>query len=335
VSLSTAGLDFDGAQTPGDPNDDVNNFHIHARAVGVSGGVVWDIKNDPDTVVNLVAGSVTSLWTSAEGLTGNLTALFADGLYLNIHTTQFGLGAIRGQVEEVGAGSADKIDLTSLNIGSFATWQAITADAAGSAKLTTMSNGVASTLTTTGVTEAMFTAADFIFAGNVANTLNGAAGADDLFGAGGNDTLNGLGGSDRLFGETGNDTLNGGAGTDTLIGASGRDIMTGGALRDVFDFNLANETGKTAATRDKITDFTHNLDQIDLHDIDASTKAAGNQNFKFIKAASFHHKAGELHFVQQNLAGTAHDKTLVQGDTNGDGKPMATARRTSRSSSAT
>jgi Ca2+-binding RTX toxin-like protein len=316
LNLSTTGLDFDGAQTPGDSNDNVSGFHIHAGAAGVNGGIVWDIQGDPDTVVNAPLGTVTSQWSGA-ALAANLAALGSDGLYVNIHTTEFPNGAIRGQVDETGAGP-DKIDLSALNIGSFDTWQAITADLAGSAKMTTVANGVTSTLTTTGVAEALFTASDFIFAGTVAQTLDGTVNADDLFGAGGNDILNGNDGADRLFGEADNDTLNGGIGADRLVGGLGKDIMTGGADTDIFDFNLKTDSLK-GGNRDVILDFVRGLDDIDLHDIDAK-RGAGNQDFKFIGKSAFHHKAGELHYVVTNKPGTAHDKVIVEGDIDGNGK---------------
>jgi len=111
----------------------VSGFHIHAGSAGVNGGIVWDILSDPDTVVNAPLGTATSQW-SGSTLAANLAALGSDGLYVNIHTTEFPNGAIRGQVDETGAGP-DKIDLGALNIGSFETWQAITADLAGSASL--------------------------------------------------------------------------------------------------------------------------------------------------------------------------------------------------------
>ena len=137
------------------------------------------------------------------------------------------------------------------------------------------------------------------------DTLIGWSGADALFGFGGNDTFLSGGGADFL---------DGGAGNDTLTGGAGRDIMTGGLDADVFDFNLRTETGKTASTRDVITDFTHRVDDIDLSTIDAK-KGAGNQAFHFIKQQAFHHVAGELHYKYQG----AH-MTIVEGDINGDGR---------------
>ena len=102
---------------------------------------------------------------------------------------------------------------------------------------------------------------------------------ETLTGTSANNVLTGDSDIDLIFGFGGNDTLSGGGGTDRLTGGAGRDIMTGGALRDVFDFNFANETGKTGATRDRITDFQHGVDDIDLSNIDANGSAAGNTAF--------------------------------------------------------
>jgi Ca2+-binding RTX toxin-like protein len=114
--------------------------------------------------------------------------------------------------------------------------------------------------------------------------------------------------------------LSGGAGGDILTGGLGRDVMTGGLGSDTFDFNLFRETGKSAATRDVILDFQHGFDHIDLSGLDAKGGVGGNQAFKFIAAQAFHHVKGELHYTKVNLGGTSHDKTIVEGDLNGDGK---------------
>ncbi len=126
-----------------------------------------------------------------------------------------------------------------------------------------------------------------------------------------NNTITGGAGSNKLSGLGGNDILTGG---------TGRDIMTGGAGLDDFDFNLIAETGKTAAKRDIIKDFTHLLDDIDLRTIDANGSAAGNTAFKFLaaKGAAFAGVKGQLHWFQINAAGTAADKTIIEGDINGD-----------------
>ncbi len=132
-------------------------------------------------------------------------------------------------------------------------------------------------------------------------------------------TIVGNAAKNALTGLAGSDTMSGGSGNDLIIGGTGRDFMSGNAGNDVFDFNLLSESGKTATTRDVIRDFAVKLDDINLATIDASTKAAGNQAFKFISTQSFHKLAGELHFVKQDAAGTSNDKTIVEGDVNGDG----------------
>ena len=178
--------------------------------------------------------------------------------------------------------------------------------------MTVFLNGIASTLTITDTPEATFTAADFIFAGNVAQTLNGTGGIDTLFGAGGNDHLNGLGGHDRLFGE--NDV-------DTIAGGLGRDTMTGGAARDIFDFNSKTETGKTAATRDRHHRFPaprrrHRFED-DRCEWGVRPGIPLSRSWPQ-RAQHFTGAKGQIHWLQLNPAGSANDKTLIEGDINGD-----------------
>ena len=135
-----------------------------------------------------------------------------------------------------------------------------------------------------------------------------------------NDSCTGGDGDDLLYGLAGRDTLDGGAGFDVLIGGLGKDFLTGGADGDVFEFDRLNETGRTAATRDVITDFNRHCDVIYLYTIDAVAGKQGDQSFTFIGRQAFHHVAGELHSLRYNPAGTAHDVTIVEGDTNGDGR---------------
>ena len=128
------------------------------------------------------------------------------------------------------------IDLRAANISDFATVQQLLSnDAQGNAVITTVSNGVTSTMTLTGISAAQLTAADFTFAGNSTQTLNGSDSADDLFGGAGGDILKGNAGDDRLFGEQGYDSLNGGAGNDSLFGGQDSDLLEGGAGADLLD----------------------------------------------------------------------------------------------------
>ncbi|MEZ5926761.1 MAG: calcium-binding protein [Hyphomicrobiaceae bacterium] len=125
-------------------------------------------------------------------------------------------------------------------------------------------------------------------------------------------------GNNLLSGLDGNDVLSGFVGNDTLRGGKGRDTMTGGDGNDTFDFNNVNESGVTSATRDRITDFVHLQDTIDVHTIDASTLVAGNQDFIFRGTGAFRGIAGELRVQKIDPAGTAGDKTIIELDRNGD-----------------
>ncbi|MCJ8053561.1 hypothetical protein GB928_016990 [Shinella curvata] len=147
------------------------------------------------------------------------------------------------------------------------------------------------------------------------DTLKGAAGNDKLYGGAGSDKLYGGAGKDTLVGDSGNDVLKGDAGNDVLLGGAGADRLYGGAGADTFVFRSLSHSTTAASRRDTIYDFKPSeKDRIDLSVIDANTKVSGNQEFKFIKTADFHKKAGELRYEK-----TGGD-TLIQGDANGDGK---------------
>ncbi len=168
---------------------------------------------------------------------------------------------------------------------------------------------------------------DYIICSAVKNTVSGGAGSDKIEGRSGDDTIRGGAGSDFLLGGLGNDSLSGQAGNDLIYGGSGRDVLTGGTGFDTFDFNKAGETKVGVGKRDIISKFVQKAttldpsrDFIDLSGIDGNTKIAGAQAFKFIGKSAFHKKAGELHYVQQNKTGTKFDLTIIQGDTNGDGR---------------
>lgn len=159
---------------------------------------------------------------------------------------------------------------------------------------------------------------DKIWGGSGNDKLLGGEGNDKLDGRTGSDQLFGGNGNDRLHGGDGNDRLDGGNGRDVLSGGNGQDFLTGGAGRDVFDFDSMWETGKTATTREVITDFAQGQDKIDLSGIDANTQRRGDQHFHFVGEAGFSGKAGELHFVITDEAEMVNDRTLVEGDVNGD-----------------
>jgi serralysin len=155
--------------------------------------------------------------------------------------------------------------------------------------------------------------------GSAANeTLNGNNGNNTLDGGAGKDALNGNAGRDVLIAGDGHDVITGGTGNDILRGGLGRDIMKGDKDADDFDFNSVAEIGN-GATRDIVRDFEHLVDDIDLSTIDANGAAAGHA-FTFLapRGAVFTGAAGQLRWFQENLSGTSNDKTIVEGDINGD-----------------
>ena len=89
----------------------------------------------------------------------------------------------------------------------------------------------------------------------------GGRGNDTLKGDSGNDMLNGDAGDDRLSGGAGADKLHGGEGKDSLKGGAGKDTLTGGGGADSFVFAHSGGDGI-----DRITDFRHGQDAIELDD---------------------------------------------------------------------
>ena len=133
--------------------------------------------------------------------------------------------------------------------------------------------------------------------------------------------LSGTGNSvaNRIVGNSGANVLNGGAGADTLNGGAGKDQLLGGTGADLFDFNLATESGPTALTADVISDFVQGQDKIDLSGIDAFAGTVTNELFVFRGSAAFSSTTqGEVRFQTVDLAGTADDHTLVFIDSDGD-----------------
>jgi Ca2+-binding RTX toxin-like protein len=135
-----------------------------------------------------------------------------------------------------------------------------------------------------------------------ANTITGNASANVLSGLGGKDVLSGLAGAD---------SLSGGEGDDILVGGAGRDTLTGGPGADVFLFKRLSDSPAGTSKRDTVTDFrASQRDVIDLSAIDANTKAAGNQAFRWRGGKRFTKRAGQLRF----------SGGVLSGDVDGDGR---------------
>ena len=190
-TLQIDGIDLAGGPAP----DDMTDAHIHGAEVGATGPVIFDFRNDAETDIDAPAGKITGGWDVNEDdaldmTPGSLDDLLAGDTYFNIHTNRDTAGFIRGQIVRDG-GAGDRIDLTELNIGSFATLKAITSNQSGDAVIRTFFNGEESSLRLDGVSKSELRASHFVFAESAADTIDGTSGRDDLFGAGARDTLTG------------------------------------------------------------------------------------------------------------------------------------------------
>jgi Ca2+-binding RTX toxin-like protein len=140
---------------------------------------------------------------------------------------------------------------------------------------------------------------------------------EDVSGTPGNDTLRGGIGMDKLLGGSGNDKLFGYDGNDILYGGSGKDYLSGGQGADTFLFKSIKESTSTAF--DVISDWEHapnggTRDHVDLTQIDANTKVAGDQGFGWIGTGKFTGHAGELRYEKHG------SYSMVYADVNGDKK---------------
>ena len=150
----------------------------------------------------------------------------------------------------------------------------------------------------------------------MAVTLTGAALGDQyvgtrwgdvLSGRGGRDLLNGGNGSDSIAGGGANDRLIGGRGADRVTGGAGDDILRGGGGKDVLRGNVGADdfvyASRAEANGDRIVDFVHRADDINLRDF--------MRNGQFIGAAAFTGDDGDVRYTRAT--------GVLEGDVNGDG----------------
>lgn len=122
-------------------------------------------------------------------------------------------------------------------------------------------------------------------------------------GGSGNDVVSGL----LAYGDDGDDIVNGGtlasggSGND-IVSASGRATLTGGAGDDVFRFSKG-QLGFSYATRDKISDFEHGRDKIDLKAFSGAAISVSHEaKYDFVKFdINNDHKTDFL--IQVNVVG--------------------------------
>lgn len=227
------------------------NFTSSGTNVFVTGVAFQD--RDGDSFYSIGEGR-SNIWIAAEGWRVFTTDAGGYGLAVSGH------GSTRVEIGQGGATFA-QIDMDMTN-GNGKLDLMIGADGSRtlllSADATLISGLPDATLLGVADLELTGNEDDNVLTGNRGdNILDGAGGADQLFGGGGRASVIGQGGgnADWLLGGAGNDRMSGQAGADILDGGAGNDMLTGGGGRDTFVFT----TG-----RDEITDFTDNVDQIEI-----------------------------------------------------------------------
>lgn len=268
------------------------NFALSGSKLFVSGVAINDTDGDNFYDVGEARADVlVSVTTAAGASEGTDTTEAAGGYSVAVgsgtHIITFSEGGLANAVSAIVAGGSENVKVDLSGTGEIL-----------SSVTTTLGEG----------------AQDLVLLGAV---------VADGYGNESNNVIVGSKAANTLSGNAGNDTLSGGSGNDVLRGDAGQDILIGGAGADKFDFNVINETGIIATTRDIIADFTHNAkvslsDIVDLSTIDANSSRAGDQAFVWKKTAAFSGTAGELRYFQENPGGSAYDKTIVEGDINGD-----------------
>jgi Ca2+-binding RTX toxin-like protein len=270
-TFDVEGLDF-GPITSGQPRidpTDVTNTHFHSQVRGTNGPVVFGQitpAHDNDDLAFVLNGdgswSVSGRWetTDPAPITGTSPALagasFASvlgsaavgsevPLYFNVHTVQFGGGAIRGQLVAI----ANDIDnVVTGTIGDDRRAGSNGNDAIqGLAGDDTLTGGNGHDVLDGGGGD------DSLAGGNGNDMLFGSVGEDTLTGGNGNDELDGGGGADILRGENGNDAMDGGADDDTLSGGNGDDTMDGGAGNDALNGGTGQDTINGGSGDDSLT----------------------------------------------------------------------------------
>jgi Ca2+-binding RTX toxin-like protein len=151
-----------------------------------------------------------------------------------------------------------------------------------------------------------------LYGGAGDDLFSGGRGYDLLEGGTGNDTLHGGAGADDVHGGDGNDTLNGELGADDLVGGAGADRFY---YASTADSALSHpEGGSFEIGVDTIHDFNvADGDWLDLSWVDANENTTGDQSFAQVDA--FTGVAGQLTLSYDADA----QRTIVSGDTNGDG----------------
>ncbi|MDB2407652.1 CHRD domain-containing protein [Jannaschia sp.] len=310
-SMTVTGLDF-GTLLPGfddrataDTADDVTTAHIHVGARGSDGGVVFAFLDDDDLTATLNddgSWTMTGIWAENEGFDAFQTAFATTApgedldLYVNIHTTGFEGGEIRGQIVSAADGSDNAVTGTSGNdtvLGLDGNDTLTGADGGdlldGGAGADSMIGGAGDDLYRVDDAGDVVVEAEGGGDDGVTVSIDGYTLADNvetlrLLGMAETGTGNGLANAifasdsaSTLLGAGGRDTLTGGAAEDTLDGGTGADRMIGGDGDDTY--RVDNRLDRIVETVDGGSDTVLATSQVNLRDAEIEAVILeGNSN---------------------------------------------------------
>jgi Ca2+-binding RTX toxin-like protein len=276
--------DLPSAFDTGNPASNTDKWHLAPESYEIAGirladYIAADFVHDfpVDSSGKLLLGDAGD--NTLKGFLGNDTldgAAGQDTLTGGLGADIFRFSATSHSIDDNGANDnrydritdfevgVDKIDLTALGFTGFDTDGGNTE--AGELRLSYSSSGKTYlrndqtyfTVQLNGDYRSTLTASDILFGSAPpppSTTLTGTSAANNLVGSSASEIIRGLAGDDSLSGNFGNDTLEGGA---------GRDKLTGGSGADVFRFTQTSDSTRSGAMRDRITDFEHGVDKIDV-----------------------------------------------------------------------
>jgi VCBS repeat-containing protein len=331
ITVTVAGSN-DAAVIGGTASGSVTEANTAGVVSQVSGALtISDVDGSASFAAGTFAGSYGSLALNAAG-TWTYTLDNANPTVDGLSTGQLLADSVTVHAAD---GTARAIAITIVG-----------ADEAVVGGITVTGTGIADTLTGTGGNDQLFGLAgnDRLTGGDGNDLLDGGAGDDVLDGGNGIDTasyasatgavtvslavtgqqntggwgkdtltgienLTGSASADTLTGNAGANAMDGGTGDDKITGAGGADMLTGGAGRDLFVYVAAADSN--AAAHDRILDFVHLTDRIDLSAIDPIL--ATNKNDAFLWGGS-----GATSFGVWTTYDAATNTTHVFGDTDGN-----------------
>jgi Ca2+-binding RTX toxin-like protein len=254
---------------------DLTMSHIHVGAPGVNGGIIFDLGGGAAWTPQ--DGGLRRTLTDAEFPVANIGDLLAGNTYVNVHTTAFPGGEVRGQLNVVGAApTANFAGADTFTVFDLTTTEVEVVNLGLGANNGGLNDAAADTVVVHGRTldddlvisrtDGPDGFADFVDVKGLEYDVrisNGVLAQGDSLTVRGNEgddrirvldtlaapvaavlgiTLEGDAGDDFLQGGAGDETLNGGDGNDFLSGGAGNDTLNGGAGEDTMVGGAGQDT---------------------------------------------------------------------------------------------